>query len=178
MLCYHLYMDAIEKQYCQNVLRNIKTEVTALSKMLGLSSEPEVVLCPGSIFPTPTTQALAVVNGNAYHIKLNIDMEFGLPYEFIIAHELRHIYQIEYIRNHDDKIAKIWREEARNAHRNSLSDYNLKDCELDANAFATYVYALVTGRDIQIVAEFMLHSLPDNIIGQIIRRAGYFKVNQ
>ena len=172
LICYYQYVSTIEKQYYQNVLNHLHEGVTMLSKALGLSAEIKVEFSHGHDFPSPTTQAITITSkDDTYTVKLNMDISLGAPHEFILAHELRHIYQIEYIRTHDDTITKKWESEAGKGHSTDNIEYNLRDSELDANAFAVYVYARITGRDVLTVADFILYSLPDDIIDEIAMRA-------
>lgn len=170
-------MGSVEKQYYQNTLNHLKEGVTILAKKLNLSSNIEVMFSCGSDFPSPTAQGLTIIGDGSCTVKLNMDRNFGEPYEFVIAHELRHIYQFEYIKTHDDMIAKKWREEMKEGYSALTIDYNTRDSELDANAFATYVYAKITGRDIMTVADFILYSLPENVIDEIVRRAMRFTLH-
>lgn len=82
-------------------------------------------------FDTPTMMACCDSNGTTIYIK-PIDNP-NLDYFFAIAHELRHIWQIQI-----DKEFYFSTYMPANLFL-SIDDYNLQDAEIDANAFAGMV---------------------------------------
>ena len=70
-----------------------------------------------------------------------INKKYKRNYEEIaksIAHEYRHIFQREYVKNHDDEIAKIWKEELEKIKNKEVHDYFSYHSEIDALAYTKY----------------------------------------
>ena len=55
-----------------------------------------------------------------------------------ILHEYRHVFQREYIKTHDDEIAKIWRREIEDIRNGRSNEYFTLLTELDALAYTKY----------------------------------------
>ena len=55
-----------------------------------------------------------------------------------IAHEYRHVFQREYIKTHDDEIAKIWRKEIEDIKNGVRDEYFSLLTEIDALAYTKY----------------------------------------
>lgn len=84
---------------------------------------------------------------NHDHTYIFIDMnQITNEYPYVIAHELRHVYQREQVTETDKnkifepkEIIDIWKRNISNYDGSETSEYALQDIEIDANAFALYM---------------------------------------
>ncbi len=100
---------------------------------------PKIVFKRSSHMPTATTKALAVFEEDktpTIYIDPKIDYDPSIV--FVLAHELRHIYQ--FFEFSSDVFT-----ENKASDELSTDDYNLQPLELDANAFGMIVMQDITG---------------------------------
>lgn len=85
-----------------------------------------------SCFMSDTMRAMVEIDKNDKRVVLHIQPPYDLDFIYAIAHELRHIWQME---NQKKKYFQNYKT------RNELSvdDYNLQPAEIDAHAYALCV---------------------------------------
>lgn len=157
------------------IASNLEACAFVVSRVLGIQA-PEIVFdCSADMF-TETSAAKAVISSEKAVVYINLNRT-DEPYDFCLLHELRHIYQHQYFSSHDDKLAALWRSEFDTPAPKNLRDYNLRDIELDANAFAvamffkprewneTRIYGFI---------DYLFYMLDDDIKTKILARAMAF----
>lgn len=103
-------------------------------------------------FPCPEFKLLDTTGATSTEHTIYIDMtkyEFAYQGFFVIAHEMRHMYQRKYIKTHKNKQAKEWKKEFENYQGSGVSGYENQSIEIDANAFACFVF------------DFLFDSMPE-----------------
>lgn len=155
-----------------SITSNLEACATAVSRILGIE-KPQIVLSGAEDMPSPTASAKSVISSEKAVVYINLNRT-DEPYDFCLLHELRHIYQHQYFSSHDDKLAALWRSEFDTPAPKNLRDYNLRDIELDANAFAvamffkprewneTRIYGFI---------DYLFYMLDDDIKTKILARA-------
>ena len=106
-------------------------------------------------FSTNTTLAVLVTEENTIYINHTIST---LEIFFVIAHELRHLYQFTYY-------PKWFKGYLTSDHATSTEEYNLQFAEIDANAFAKIIMEAEFGISLS------FNSLPVNVNKRINQRA-------
>lgn len=139
-----------------------------LSKALSISA-PAIAFAPSKDMPTPTTRAVTKIGDKAV-IWFNSDV-VPEQIEFTLAHELRHVYQYEYFTVHKDEQAKKWRAEFEAEPPKDLAEYNLRDIEVDANAFAISTVAKIKGIDLGVAIDYLLAPLDEEIKEKVLVKA-------
>lgn len=157
------------------IAANLEACAFVVSRVLGIQA-PEIVFDCSADMLTETSAAKAVISSEKAVVYINLNRT-DEPYDFCLLHELRHIYQHQYFSSHDDKLAALWRSEFDTPAPKNLRDYNLRDIELDANAFAvamffkprewneTRIYGFI---------DYLFYMLDDNIKTKIFTRAMAF----
>jgi len=107
----------------------IKIELSKISKFLNIN-KPTIII--------NKELAFSYVNNIIY-----IDENNDIKSLFLALHELRHHYQYLYIKNNNDELKKIWKNEFDNYDLNNYLNYNI---ELDAYSFSylilKYIYKI------------------------------------
>lgn len=154
------------------IASNLEGCAFVVSRVLGIQA-PEIVFACSADMLTETSAAKAVISSEKAVVYINLNRT-DEPYDFCLLHELRHIYQHQYFSSHDDKLAALWRSEFDTPAPKNLRDYNLRDIELDANAFAvamffkprewnkTRIYGFI---------DYLFYMLDDDIKTKILARA-------
>lgn len=157
------------------ITSNLEACAFIISRVLGIQA-PEIVFGSNDDMLTETSAAKAVISSEKAVVYINLNRT-DEPYDFYLLHELRHIYQHQYFSSHDDKLAALWRSEFDTPAPKNLRDYNLRDIELDANAFSvamffkprewneTRIYGFI---------DYLFYMLDDNIKTKIFTRAMAF----
>lgn len=155
-----------------SITSNLDACTTAVSRTLGIE-KPQIVLSGAENMPTPTTGAKSVISDGKATIYINID-KHEAPLKFCLLHELRHVYQYHYFSTNEDDLASLWRSEFDTPAPKNLRDYNLRVIELDANAFASAIYSRFSGIQVDVVVDFILCNLPEDIRDRVINLAEAF----
>lgn len=97
-----------------------------------LRIKPPELSMDTSCFMSDTMRAMVEIDKNDKRVVLHIQPPYDLDFIYAIAHELRHIWQME---NQKKKYFQNYKT------RNELSvdDYNLQPAEIDAHAYALCV---------------------------------------
>ena len=119
---------------------NLFDAARVVSRILKIE-QPRIVFCGAEKMPTPTSSAKSEISDEEVIVYINIE-KHDEPLEFSLIHELRHIFQYQYFITHDDYRAELWESEFNSPAPKNLREYNLRDIELDANAFASANYFL------------------------------------
>ena len=99
---------------------------------------PEIVFERNEFFSTTTTMALTKLEKDkANKVYIDPSIEFNPSIVFVVAHELRHVYQS--YNQKDDFETYV------NSADTSNETYNLQFVELDANAFGIIMQQYLTG---------------------------------
>lgn len=155
-----------------SITSNLEACAAAISRILGIET-PQIVLSGAEDMPTPTAGAKSVISDGKATIYINID-KHDEPHEFCLLHELRHVYQHQYFSSHDDELAALWRSEFDTPAPKNLRDYNLRDIELDANAFAVAIFFKPREWNetrIYGFIDYLFYMLDDDIKTKILARA-------
>lgn len=151
---------------------NLFDAARVVSRILKIE-QPRIVFCGASEMPTSTSSAKSEISDEEVVVYLNIE-KHDEPLEFSLIHELRHIFQYQYFLSHDDYRAEIWESEFNSPAPKNLREYNLRDIELDANAFAAAIYFLpreCTKARLRAFTDFLFFMLDDDIKNKIFARA-------
>ena len=145
-----------------------------VSKLLGIATPPSVVFVqPNELSSSNLVAELSVSNNGGMTLKINASIKPGTPIEFIVSHELRHAYQVEYANGHNDKVALKWKSEFSLPYTGTY-EHNTLAIELDANAFASAIYSRFSGIQVDVVVDFILCNLPEDIRDRVINLAEAF----
>lgn len=157
------------------ITSNLEACAFIVSRVLGIQA-PQVVFGSNEDMLTETSAAKAVISSEKAVVYINLNRT-DEPYDFCLIHELRHIYQHQYFLSHDDELAARWRSEFDTPAPKNLRDYNLRDIELDANAFAVAMFFVPRKADtkrIKSFIDYLFFMLDNDIKNKIFERATAF----
>lgn len=157
------------------ITSNLEACAFVVSRVLGIQA-PQIVFGSNEDMLTETSAAKAVISSEKAVVYINLNRT-DEPYDFCLIHELRHIYQHQYFSSHDDKLAALWRSEFDTPAPKNLRDYNLRDIELDANAFAVAMFFVPRKADMERIKSFidyLFFMLDNDIKNKIFERAMAF----
>lgn len=158
-----------------SIVSNLEACAAVISRKLCIE-KPQIVLSGAENMPTPTASAKSVISDGKATIYINID-KHDEPHEFCLLHELRHVYQYHYFSTNEDSRATLWRSEFNAPAPKNLRDYNLRDIELDANAFAIAIYFVprkANTERIKSFIDYLFFMLDNDIKNKIFERATAF----
>lgn len=154
---------------------NLFDAARVVSRILKIE-QPRIIFCGASEMPTPTSSAKSEIADDEVIVYLNVE-KHDEPLEFSLFHELRHIFQYQYFLSHDDDRAELWESEFNSPAPKNLREYNLRDIEIDANAFASAIYFLpreCTNSRLRAFIDFLFFMLDDDIKNKIFEHAMAF----
>lgn len=142
-------------------LKNINVHVQKEGKCFDLISGntiKKIKLNKGASATSYPYQNLICINLDDY-----TNEKKGLEY-FVLAHELRHIYQIEAIKNEweDKEILDLWKQNLECYKSAKHDGYENQPIELDANAFAEIIILELFGKPVSVNCDFK--KLQENMI--------------
>lgn len=140
-------------------LEKLEYEIDYICFVLGVKTPKVIVTDNQEHFVTDTT--FASLNYKTKQVYINRDMMNDLMSTiFFVAHELRHLWQIE-----NDKVNLT---DYKQSDKVDLDTYYLQECEIDANAFAVAYMRKYFKRDMKLTV------ISDKISDETIKRAENF----
>lgn len=140
-------------------LEKLEYEIDYICFVLGVNTPKIIVTDNQEHFVTDTT--FASLNYKTKQVYINRDMMNDLMSTiFFVAHELRHLWQIE-----NDKVNLT---DYKQSDKVDLDTYYLQECEIDANAFAVAYMRKYFKRDMKLTV------ISDKISDETIKRAENF----
>lgn len=160
----------------QEIYKEAEAHASAIAKILNVPT-PDIYFTDCGVLPTPTTASLLDVDQhvetgeNLYTLVLNKSMIGIVPMEFSLAHEIRHVWQIE---KTDRKPNPTWQREFSLGASNDANEYNSRSIEKDANAFAISLFSRLTGKPIRVIVDYLMWNIDKQIRDDIARQAETF----
>lgn len=140
-------------------LAKLEYEIDYICFVLGVNTPKIIVTDDQEHFVTDTT--FAALNYKTKQVYISKDMMNDLMSTiFFVAHELRHLWQIE-----NDKVNLT---DYKQSDKVDLDTYYLQECEIDANAFAIAYMRKYFKRDMKLTV------ISDKISDETIKRAENF----